>query len=112
MAYRSISTTIVNNAAGNLTIAYPSGLAADDIMVLVTGCDNQPTITWPSGFTQIQTTGIAAPDGQRLAAAWKKATGSESGNLTQSGYIGGSQDSHATALVAFSGIDGTTPVNQ
>lgn len=111
MAYRSHSTFLSNSANSNLTIAYPVGLAADDIFVLVAGWDAYGTnVTWPSGFTEIQNSQISSPDGGRLAAAYKVATGSESGNLTQSGFISG-QDSMAVTLLAFSGCDTAAPIN-
>lgn len=101
MAYRSSS---ISSATGgtrtSLTVAVPAGVQADDIVFLIGNHDgNTGSFTWPAGFTQLDSSALASPDGQLSAVAWKRLTGADSGTYTVS--FG---DTFAMVIaVAFSG---------
>lgn len=84
VGFRNSSRGGVNDSfASSASTAVPSGAAADDIALL---CLEQwestnPTVTWPSGFTQF----IQVVSGsQKLKCAWKRLTGADGGNYTAS----------------------------
>lgn len=107
MAYRSSTA-----AAGTGTIssvAVPSGVAADDIVVLVLSRDSTSALgTWPSGFTELLNVALSAVDTQRVGSAWKRATGADSGTYDCGA---GASVNWAMHAVVFSGRDtGNPPV--
>lgn len=85
MAFRS-STNAVGTAVATINIAVPASAATDDIAILVVNIDGtgHGTITWPSGFTLLDNSTVASPDGHTQACAWKRLTGADSGNYTVS----------------------------
>jgi hypothetical protein len=106
VAYRS-STTY--NSFGNTgqSIAPPSGLANDDILVYLIYKENTNAITWPSGFTQILNT-TSGSGTWTLSVAWKRAA-SESGNYapswTGSTYTDGILAAYSGCVTSGSPID-------
>lgn len=79
VAFRSLTTAGAATGA-TATNTPPSGLANDDILVMMIYKEATGAISWPSGFTQLAT--VTASDSSFLiAAAWKRAA-SESGNYS------------------------------
>lgn len=74
------------NATNSLSLAYPAGLLANDILIahvaIRSGTTTQPTITAPSGWTQVGSQAMGASAEYRQFTLWKRATGSESGSLS------------------------------
>lgn len=86
--YQSAGTygqTTSGNPAGSVDCGVPSGVVADDIVLLHMFTDiTTSTITPPSGFTQAADSPQNVTGGltMRLAVFWKRAVGSESGTYT------------------------------
>lgn len=81
VAYRSSSTSGSGDSfSSTTTTPVPAGSAAGDIALLAIeqwDPSVNPTITWPTGFTQI----VAAVDGaEKLKIAWKRLAGADTGN--------------------------------
>lgn len=97
------------SATGTGTLAKPSGLAANDIIVLSVYKENTATNT-ATGWTSIQITDHAS--GYRLETFWKRATGSES-DLNNAVTWTGSAWQHAVVaayrgcITSGSPLDGT-----
>lgn len=82
VAFRSSSTTGVGDSfVTTLNVPVPSGAATNDFALLAIEQweSANPTVTWPSGFTQVinQVSGS-----QKLKIAWKRLTGADSGNYS------------------------------
>lgn len=117
--FRSTDSAVAHTTTA-LSVPYPAGLAADDILILpVNFAGTGVTMTTPTDFTQIGNTEDYGADGAghtlHSALYWKRATGSESGSLalTKSGN-GGTGSIFYGALLAYQGclasgdpIDGT-----
>lgn len=73
-----ISTQAGSGTAASATTASLSGIVqADDILIMSAGCDSSgATITWPSGFTELESDGLTV-DNQTVGLAIKRASGSE-----------------------------------
>lgn len=100
MAYRSSTEAAGASGGDSFTISVPTGVAANDIVVLVVELDYPSgTITWPSGFTQLAAT--TTIDGVH-AVAWKRLTGADSGTYTITSTVPSGLGYAANAL-AFSG---------
>lgn len=109
-----------NTTTSNLPqVAVPNGagsipLQADDIVFMAVSWDSS-SITidasdWPTGFTPIQEGSVASPDGQKVAVAWKRLTGADSGNYVFASAVSASQKYLAMAI-SFRGRDtGNNPV--
>lgn len=82
VGYRSSSSTGVSDSfVTSVNVPVPAGAAAGDIAVLEIEQweSTNPTVTWPSGFTQI----INMVSGsQKLRAAWKRLTAGDTGSYT------------------------------
>lgn len=122
--FRSGSTATTTANVSTLDIAYPAGLANNDILILaVNFAADGETVTTPAGFTQIGNTESpysedAGANDMHSACYWKRADGTETGNLTitKSGAGGGLGIFYA-AFAAYQGclqsgspIDGTSDV--
>lgn len=100
----AIGTPTTSSGSGSpVVVAVPSGVAANDIIILIVSIDNpSTTITaWPSGFTQLDQRSVTG-DGQNYGLAWKRLTGADTGNysITLSG-LGGT----GAAAIPISGRD-------
>lgn len=85
------STTSVNNR--------PSGVVADDILLLFVYIETTVALTYPSGFTEVAAIN-ASNSSFALHVAWKRATGGEPATYTTS-WTGGSYAD--TVMAAYSG---------
>lgn len=105
MALSFVSATAQTSAGTELTFAAPSGIADDDIIILMLGrAEVSTSPSWGTGFTELFNT---AHDGGSFAAAWKRAS-SESGD-----YVVSWSGSTAVAGVAYcirGAITSATPV--
>ncbi len=95
VAYRSQSTTTYASRS-NTSVSVPAGVANDDILIahiFVGAGSSAPTVTPPSGFTQIGTT-ISMTDGGsfngKVSVYWKRASG-EAGSYVFSHSTASSQ---------------------
>ena len=78
MAFRSRNSGV--GTGTSLTVLVPTGVLDNDIVLLITTTNAAGvTFTWPLGFTELQSTSVATPNGQTAAVAWKLASG-ESGS--------------------------------
>lgn len=112
--YRAHSFNAVSGTTSN-SVAYPAGLAEDDIMLLCvvydpnSGTGVSPNA--PSGFTQVGTS--EATDNAVTALFWARATGAESGSLsvTLNGTMAASRIFYVS-LAAYSGcLDVGSPID-
>lgn len=90
VGYRSSSTSGTADSQGtSKPIPVPAGAATGDIALLAIemwwDSATNPTVTWPSGFTEIVNVNLDAEQGwTKLKVAWKRLTGADSGNYTPS----------------------------
>lgn len=97
-----------SSGAGAITVAAPTGHAAGDLLLLFDTCNPQGTgdrVT-PSGWTTLFVWQRGGAAGHKGAVHWKFAASSSepSVNLTDQG------DGHLAYMMAFRGVDGTTPI--
>jgi hypothetical protein len=110
MAYRS-HTTKIENGLSTITINKPSGTVEGDILLLLVSLDRTTaeTITPPSGFAALASSPLnSAVEAGSSACFWKKAGASEPASYD---WTCTSSASTAGILAAYSGRDGTTPIN-
>lgn len=104
-----------STATHNITL--PSGIAAGDTLIAIIAINAAAVVTWPSGWTQFynQVNG----SNLRLAAAWRKATGSEGATVDptsspsqtsshQAYRISGAADPTVTPPEASAGVSGSS----
>jgi hypothetical protein len=113
MAYRQSTINKANSSAAPST-AVPTGVATNDIILLL-GSFDQQTATWsgqwPTGFTHLDEVALTL-DGQKVGISWKRASGADTGSYTCAGTPGsGVAADWALIALAFSGRDtGNPPV--
>ena len=113
VAVRSTSS-VTGGTRTNTTITAPAGITNGDVLValMTVGAASAPTVTPPSGFTEVTTTGWpltidkSDPWQMRVRFFWKVASG-ESGNYT---FTHSSAYTEAI-MYAASGANTTTPVS-
>lgn len=94
--------------SGTATIPYPATVAADDLLILQCGINNaSDTVTTPSGWTAFSGNPYSGGSDSRQYLFWKKATGSESGDLSVTWTAANRMNSR---IYRFSGQDLTTPL--
>jgi hypothetical protein len=110
------TNTAGESSVDNLTLTKPSGTVSGDILLIGLYVEGNPTITWPTGFSQIRMLTTAGGFNSRHFWAWKRAGGSEGSN-----YVVGFENFYYSAawIAAFSGAlesgtpyddeDGTSP---
>lgn len=108
MAFRSAGTAVstTTSTQTSVTPGTPAGLSVDDIIIIVVSYDATGATFSASGFTVLDSQGIASPDGQEAAVLWKRAVGGDSLTVTRSG---GSAASFVTQAFAFNGRDTANP---
>lgn len=107
MAYRD-STTAAGSSA-TPSVAVPTGVQADDIVILSCTIDASAarfTGKFPTGFTILEEVGTG-PDGGRNAIGWKRLTGADTGSYTFASL--GASDTWIAQAFAFSGRDTGNP---
>ena len=107
IALRGTATT--GTATGtSLTVAKPTGVAAGDIMIVnIAQLGNNTTDPVLAGWTVIDGASLAGGTARLGAVLSKVATGAEGASYTFT--LGSGTTSATGAIVAFSGVDGTTP---
>lgn len=109
--FAGITSTIVStNAAGPITVAYPSGILPGDALVLCIINTNPTTQATPTGWSaSVQNSGTVPPGiGGNLASyVWEKtAVGTESGNVSSA--LGSGSTGIATML-RYTNLKATGP---
>lgn len=108
IAYRSHASA--SGSVTNITVALPAGTAAGDLLVAHVSqrYDASFAVTAPSGWTLAGSVDLG---GGATVATWlwhRLATSSEPSSYT---FSAGSKSLRHAAIVAYSGVDGTSPVN-
>jgi hypothetical protein len=102
MAYRD--STTASGASATPAVAVPTGVAADDIVILAATIDSTAAAfdsgDLPTGFVEMVELDLTG-DGQTTWVGYKRLTGSDAGSYTF-GNVGGSADWVCQAI-AFSG---------
>lgn len=107
MALRSSSSN--SGTSGLPSVPVPTGVAANDIVIVIQANDGATNPTTPSGFTSLAASTSFGPDGQSASIAWKLATGADTGSYSWSGTA--PSPPWASQGYAFSGRDtGNPPV--
>lgn len=110
MAFRSSSfNASLTGGSTSGTVPVPSGAASGDIAIIAISLDyfGSETITWPSGFTEVQNyANLGVPDGNIFGIAWKRLTGADSGTYAISWT---SSADWLIECALFSGRDATNP---
>ena len=107
-SYRGAGT-IASSTSGGVTIAQPTTVAINDILIIVICTANDVFATWPpTGWTLVPNppTGFGtagAAGGIRLSIAWKRATAT-TGNAVTTGNPGGTNNYTVAQMFAFQGI--------
>ena len=108
--YRAHTVLGSSTTSNTRVIDKPAGTLENDLIIIALADDwLNPSITWPSGFTQGSADFIALPDSQLAAWAWKVAGASEPSTYT---ITASTQSFRNTAVVAFSfyGINSANPI--
>lgn len=82
-AFPTVQTTATstNGETASHTVNLPSGIASGDLLIIALAVDGNPTITWPSGWTQFGANVIPAAE-HTLATAYRNANGTEGATTT------------------------------
>ncbi|MGV8992251.1 MAG: DUF6701 domain-containing protein [Thiobacillus sp.] len=102
------STSVVTGSSGStsLALAYPVGLASDDILIAQVAVGNNPTFTAPVGWTLINKSNNSSSLSQ--AIYWKRAGTSNPASDT---WSFSASDRAAGTMSAYRGVDPIVPVN-
>jgi hypothetical protein len=92
-----------------LSIPFPPGTQAGDVMVASVTASPNVAIGAPPGWTAINSTAQAAGSGSRLASYYRVATGSEPASYPFS--FAGAAAGVAGGIVSFSGVDAANPID-
>lgn len=97
-------------AAAGLTVATPTGTAADDVMIATLAMrPSSISVTPPAGWTQLRRTDQGAGNSNSLVTYYRVADGSESASYTWS-FGGGAHTGAVGAIASYTGVDTATPV--
>lgn len=105
--FRSSTVAYATNGAVNVT--KPTNNTGDLLIwtVVLDGPAVPASISWPYGFTQINSAYVAAPDSQTIAIAYKVTDGSEPATLV--GNFGSGYDT-VSAVSRYTGFDTVQPI--
>ena len=102
------ASSVANTTGTSLSVDKPAGTSSGNLLILVLSTVNEsPTITPPSGFTLLQSKGGGAWN-SGMYIYWKLAGGSESSSYT---FGFSTANVRYAQAFAFSGVDGTTPID-
>lgn len=113
IAFGAVSTIAGAAALDQVAANYPSGISANDLLVIVAGADagvGSTVDSWvtPSGFTSLATVDVGT---RRSAAAfYKVAVGSETGTILVAVTSTATTASLASQIARYSGNATTSPV--
>lgn len=112
---RGTATSAAGTSATTITINKPSGVVEGDIMLVNIGQEDNNTLANPSllGWTVAAgTSNNNAGTSRRATVLYKIATATEGSNYTFAlNNSSGNVDHYAGAIVAFSGVNCTTPID-
>jgi signal peptidase I len=103
----------VNGSAGTISLARPSGVTADDILVahvvLHTHTFNPDPIAAPAGWNEVR----VDTDANHVTAGvyWRKAGGSEPSSYTFTNVSGDTTQQATGVVVAYRGLDTSNPID-
>lgn len=103
------STTLSSNATTTKTCTVPTGVQADDILILAMTTDaagNVDSGHYPTGFVELAEVDLTH-DNQLGAVAWKRATGADAGTYVFLVAVGGSN--WVCQVIALRGRHATDP---
>jgi hypothetical protein len=107
IAQRGTATTATTTGT-SLTIARPTGVVTGDVMIVnIAQTGNNSTDPTSTGWTLIDGVSLAGGTLRLGAVLYKVATGTEGANYTFT--LGTGTTSAVGSIVAFSGVNGTTP---
>jgi len=107
IALRGTATT-ASSTTTTLTINKPTGVVSGDIMIVaISKLNSTNTITAPTGWTSIDGRSLAGSTARYGAVFYKIAGASEGANYAFS--LGTGTTNSSGAIVAFSGVNNTTP---
>lgn len=102
---RSLTYSVTNVNGTSHTVDAPTGLVANDAILLYVGFEGSASITWPSGFSELHNqVGLF----HRTAVAYKVASGSEPSSYT---VTSGASTKSTVVAVACSSCDGSAPID-
>jgi hypothetical protein len=79
------SGTLLSGTGSSAALAVPSGVVANDIIVITLFADGgSTTVTPPSGFAHAENSPVTGAGNHSLNILWKRATGADSGTYTAS----------------------------
>lgn len=113
-AFQSASDTIITGAATSVAVPVPSGVAANDVILVGLYVETTGTVTPPAGFTEKSSASTTASGEAHTGRVfWKRATGADSGTYT---FSWAATVFHASAAMRISGCITTgdpigSPVN-
>lgn len=107
--------TAVTFVATPVNVPYPASIAANDLILLLVSFDATANDAAAAGFLSVPMTSGSNPQNSvgsdcRHRVLYKVAAGTESGNLSVT--ISGSSPDGNACLVAFPGVDTTTPFDE
>ena len=104
-----VGTGSAAGKSASLTVIFPSGVQANDQVVVASTQPSSTSVTAPSGYSQVAsvTSGGASPQAATTVFTHKVATGDVSVTLS---YSSGST-AQAVALAVYRGLDPTLPVD-
>lgn len=109
MAY--VDSTIATGTSNTISVAVPTGVQADDIVIIGFGLDNQSAAVNagdpPTSFTELAENDNTL-DGHTSWIGWKRLTGADSGTYSF-GNVDNSGQAWVCVAVAFRGRDTTNP---
>jgi hypothetical protein len=106
---RAASSAGAGNNVTSLTVAVPSGTAADDVMLAgIAVRATSPTITAPAGWTLVRLSANATGNANSLAIYRRVAGASEPANYT---WTFSASRGSAGAILSFEGVDTTNPID-
>lgn len=113
VAFRSSKVSTPATATNTVAVLKPVGLTVGDVMVgFFTGSQNSTSLTPPSGWTALDSARELIAQGGKAYTFWKLADSTDTAatdfTFTYSASVTDSQGS----IMAFSGADQTTPINQ
>lgn len=109
-AYHDSTNSVLGARATSINVNIPGSASIGDLALLF--CDsNASGVTWttPSGWTVVPGTPANSSFGNSLAAFYRVLDGTEGTSVTLS-ITGGTTRSLAASIVAYSGINPTTPI--
>jgi hypothetical protein len=108
-AHQSTTSLVIPNGATSGNLAYPAGIAAGDLLLLVTARSNTAlgTFSVPAGFTQTGTDQVGTSPS--FAIWYKLANGTESGSVA----VGHDSSTSVKTfwLHRFTSVSGATPIH-